>query len=120
MDRLPSRLPNYYARLGGWRVMSALELKELYRPLARRHHPDRGGDEERFKLLSEADGVLQDADKRAEYHARLTLTAPICFTCKAEGCVYKQQSFTQRTAKVCSACQGAGFLLEDTAWYSSV
>jgi DnaJ family protein C protein 7 len=32
-----------------------------------KHHPDKGGDEEKFKLCNEAFGVLNDDQKRARY-----------------------------------------------------
>lgn len=32
-----------------------------------KHHPDKGGDEEKFKLTNEAFGVLSDAQKRRRY-----------------------------------------------------
>ena len=42
-------------------------IKQQYRILAHRHHPDRGGDEERFKKIKLAYEVLSDTVRRAEY-----------------------------------------------------
>lgn len=43
------------------------DIKRQYRTLAHQHHPDRGGDAERFKRISIAYEVLSDPVRRAEY-----------------------------------------------------
>jgi len=43
------------------------DIKRQYRTLAHQHHPDRGGDAERFKRISIAYAVLSDVARRAEY-----------------------------------------------------
>lgn len=58
---------DYYATLGIERDASPEEIKRAYRKLAQSHHPDKGGDTERFKELNEAYQVLSDPQKKAAY-----------------------------------------------------
>ncbi len=56
-----------YETLGVERDASMAEIKKAYRKLALRNHPDRGGDENKFKKISAAHEVLSDPDKRQAY-----------------------------------------------------
>lgn len=58
---------NYYDILGVKKDASADEIKKAFRRLARKHHPDAGGSEEKFKEINEAYEVLSDPEKRAMY-----------------------------------------------------
>ena len=62
---------DYYATLGVTKSATDKELKQAYRKLARKHHPDvNPGDksaEARFKEINEAYEVLGDSDKRRKY-----------------------------------------------------
>ena len=62
---------DFYETLGLKRSASEKEIKQAYRKLARKHHPDvNPGDkaaEQRFKDINSAYEVLSDADKRAKY-----------------------------------------------------
>ena len=43
------------------------EIKQKYRILAQLHHPDKGGDPQRFKRIKVAYEILSDPEKRAHY-----------------------------------------------------
>ena len=58
---------DYYKILGVEKNASADEIKKAFRKLALKHHPDKGGDEAKFKEANEAYQVLSDQKKRAEY-----------------------------------------------------
>jgi len=45
---------DYYSTLGVNRNATADEIKKAYRSLAMKHHPDRGGDANKFKEVEEA------------------------------------------------------------------
>ncbi len=62
---------DYYAILGVSRTATEKEIKQAYRRLARKYHPDvNPGDksaETKFKQINEAHEVLSDAEKRKKY-----------------------------------------------------
>ena len=58
---------DYYDVLGVKKTASTDEVKKAFRRLARKHHPDAGGDEEKFKEINEAYEVLSDVEKRKQY-----------------------------------------------------
>jgi molecular chaperone DnaJ len=58
---------DYYEVLGVKKDASPDEIKKAFRRAAVQHHPDRGGDEAKFKELNEAYEVLKDSEKRKRY-----------------------------------------------------
>ena len=56
-----------YKELGLNKNATASEIKKSYRQLALKHHPDRGGDPEKFKKIQAAYEVLSDNDKKNKY-----------------------------------------------------
>ena len=57
----------YYDILGVSKDCTAKELRKAYLKLSLKHHPDKGGDIEEFKKISEAHEVLSDPVKRKSY-----------------------------------------------------
>lgn len=58
---------DYYELLGVSKTASQDEIKKAFHKLAHKHHPDKGGDEKKFKEINEAYQVLSDAQKRQQY-----------------------------------------------------
>jgi molecular chaperone DnaJ len=58
---------DYYDILGVSKGASADEIKSAFRKKAHEHHPDKGGNAEKFKELNEAYQVLGNAEKRQRY-----------------------------------------------------
>ena len=58
---------DYYELLGVQKTASQDEIKKAFHKLAHKHHPDKGGDEKKFKEINEAYQVLSDAKKRQQY-----------------------------------------------------
>lgn len=58
---------DYYEVLGVGKNASADEIKKAFRRAAVEHHPDKGGDETKFKEINEAYEVLKDSTKRQRY-----------------------------------------------------
>src|SRR3989338_8708989 len=58
---------DYYDILGVQKSASADEIKRAFRKLAQEHHPDKGGDPEKFKEVNEAYQVLSNAEQRQQY-----------------------------------------------------
>ena len=58
---------DFYKILGVDRDASQKVIKQAYRDLSKKHHPDHGGDEEKFKEINEAYSVLSNHEKRAAY-----------------------------------------------------
>lgn len=68
---MPIEFRDYYATLGVSREATADEIKQAFRRLARKYHPDvardKRGAEEKFKEINEAHEVLGDPESRRKY-----------------------------------------------------
>jgi DnaJ homolog subfamily C member 7 len=53
--------------IGVARDCTEADIKKAYRKESLIHHPDKGGDEEKFKLVVEAHSVLSDPNRRHRY-----------------------------------------------------
>jgi len=58
---------DYYQILGITKTASPEDIKKAYYKLAHKHHPDKGGDEKKFKEICEAYQVLSNKEKRSQY-----------------------------------------------------
>lgn len=56
-----------YETLGVPTNATAEEMKQAYRRLAREHHPDKGGDHDKFVEIQKAYETLSDPEKREHY-----------------------------------------------------
>mgnify|MGYP000164755386 CR=1 FL=1 len=61
-------MKNFYETLGVNETATQEEIKKSYRKLAVEHHPDKGGDENKFKKISEAYDTIGDENKRSQYN----------------------------------------------------
>lgn len=62
---------SFYDVLGVSKNASDKDIKSAFRKLAQKYHPDRGGDEAKFKEISEAYETLSNPEKRKEYDMML-------------------------------------------------
>ena len=62
-------MKDYYSILGVQRNASQSDIQKAFRTLAKKHHPDAGGDEKVFKEINEAYQVLNNIKKRQQYDA---------------------------------------------------
>lgn len=67
VDLKRSKKLDYYKLLGVPKTATEAEIKKAFRKESLKHHPDKGGDEEKFKQCNEAYGVLSDEQKRRRY-----------------------------------------------------
>lgn len=58
---------NYYDTLGVDKSASADDIKKAYKRMASKHHPDKGGDENKFKQVQEAYETLSNPQRKSQY-----------------------------------------------------
>ncbi len=58
---------DFYAILGVPKTASDQDIKKAFRRLAHEHHPDKGGNQQKFNDINEAYQALSDKEKRARY-----------------------------------------------------
>ena len=60
-------MTDHYATLGIQRGATPDEIKKAYRKMASAHHPDKGGNKEKFQEIQAAYETLSDDNKRQQY-----------------------------------------------------
>ena len=60
-------MKNYYDILGVGEDASNEQIKKAFKDIAKKEHPDRGGNEAKFKEANEAHNTLKDSQKRHDY-----------------------------------------------------
>ena len=60
-------MKNYYDILGVDEKASSAEITKAFKNLAKQHHPDRGGDKDKFQEINEAHDTLKSPQKRHDY-----------------------------------------------------
>jgi len=60
-------MSDYYKELGIEKTATPEDIKKAYRKLVMVHHPDKGGNQEKFKKISESYEILSDPEKRKNY-----------------------------------------------------
>lgn len=60
-------MTDHYATLGVPKTATADEIKQAFRRLASKNHPDKGGNTAKFQQIQSAYDILGDASKRAAY-----------------------------------------------------
>jgi DnaJ-class molecular chaperone len=68
-------MKDYYKILNLNKDCSQEDIKKNYKFLAMKHHPDKGGDSEIFKDISEAYQILIDKDKKFNYDNNINLNS---------------------------------------------
>ena len=104
----PPSTPNHYDVLGVAPMASQPEIREAYKRLAVEGHPDKGGDPEKFVLITEAYSEIGNPDRRGRYDDGLKLrgTYPaLCKACEGEGTRVVGASGKRVE---CKSCKGTG------------
>ena len=99
---------NPYAVLGVHRGSTDEEIKEAYLRLAMEHHPDRGGDVDKFHTFSTANRSIRTDDNRDALEKLMAFTCQPCPACNCKG--YKKKLVNRKPVHIaCEVCEGCGY-----------
>ncbi|TFY78663.1 hypothetical protein EWM64_g5352 [Hericium alpestre] len=96
LDAQRNQKKDHYTILGG---IFGAEIKKAFRQQSLKHHPDKGGNAEKFKVLAEAYSVLSDLEQRRLYDMKMPsyeyddYTDPYCAETFDERYTYDSNSF---------------------------
>jgi curved DNA-binding protein CbpA len=102
---------NPYAVLGVHAGQSNEEIRAAYLALARKHHPDRGGDTDTFATIASAYAAVRDTPRRELQARRWAVLATRCKACGGDGYTRTSKGYTRAELAGCAPCGGAGYLL---------
>jgi|TARA_E500000331_G_scaffold342580_1_gene376368 DnaJ-class molecular chaperone len=60
-------MKDYYKILGVGETATNEQIKKAFKDIAKKEHPDRGGNQQKFQEASEAHDILKDSQKRHDY-----------------------------------------------------
>jgi len=108
---------NPYSTLGVPKSATADTIKRAYKEQAKKHHPDRGGDANKFAEISNAYDILKDPDKRAFYDHTGSTTPQSGFTQQRQGFGFEDifaNMFRQQTQRQAEARINISISLKDS------
>lgn len=101
---------NCYQVLGAHPGLTDDQIRMLYRAEARKHHPDRGGDQEAFYRVQFSYKEVATAADRKLLATKLQGLGSPCGACGSRGYTTKALSFTRRSVAPCDNCGSCGFI----------
>lgn len=103
------RPETHYHILGVPPASSYEKIHIQYRYLAMLEHPDKGGNEEKFKRIALAWGILRDPERRRKYDAQLLLEGRFsCVSCGGRGLRSGMVGTKFYKDVLCDTCEGKG------------
>lgn len=104
---------NPWKVLGVHRKSTLTEIHKAYIELAKKNHPDLGGDVAKFQEVSEAHEMLE-SNLRIRHTVQVVFDGcRTCGTCKGSGVKTKSKSLTEKLYVACVACGGSGFNIKE-------
>lgn len=101
---------SYYIILGCHAESTDEEIRNAYYALARKLHPDKGGDAGAFAALHNAYRATRTPAARRALGATLALGSGPCPACDATGARRRQRGPLAVELSPCPACGGCGYM----------